>query len=159
MSEAVVLHTDDEEQTRTVGRRMAAGLRGGERLGLSGELGAGKTCLVRGIAEGLGVPPEHVRSPSFTLLVPYEGGRLPLYHIDLFRLTPGELDRLELREYLYGHGVAAVEWFEKLGEPLQDFLEISLTFVGANRRRLVAVGHGVGYDQALQILQELRDGG
>jgi tRNA threonylcarbamoyladenosine biosynthesis protein TsaE len=153
MSEAVTLETGSEEETHALGVRLAQALRGGERIGLSGELGAGKTCLVRGIAEGLGIKPDQVRSPSFTLLALYEGGRLPLYHIDLFRLRPGYLDRLALREYLYGHGVAAIEWFERLGEPIEDFLEISMTFVGAKTRRLVAAGHGVGYGPMLTALR------
>ena len=118
------------------------------------ELGAGKTCLVRGLAEGLGIAPEKVHSPSFMLVLLYEDGRLPLYHIDLFRLHPGAADRLALREYVYGDGVCAIEWFEHLGEPLDDFLEISLTFVEAEERRLVAVGHGVGYDPVLDLLRK-----
>lgn len=137
-----------------IGSLLAQAVRAGERIGLSGELGAGKTCLVRGLAQGLGIPPERVRSPSFTLVVPHEGGRLPLYHVDLFRLHPSGLDCLALREYLYGDGVCAVEWFEHLGEPLTDFLEISLTFVEAEIRRLVAVGHGVRYDTMLNLLRD-----
>jgi len=148
--------THGEEETNAIGRMLAELLAGGERIGLSGELGAGKTCFVRGLAEGLGIAPEKVRSPSFTLVIPYEGGRLPLYHIDLFRIRPGELDRMALREYLYGDGVCAVEWFEQLGEPLDDFLEISLTFVEEETRRLLAVGHGVRYEPFLNVLRERR---
>lgn len=150
----VELLTASEEETRTVGRRLAVALEAGARIGLSGALGAGKTCLVRGIAEGLGVPPGQVRSPSFPILLPYEGGRLPLYHIDLFRLPAGDVDSLALREYIYGTGVCAIEWFEKLDEALRDFLEISLEFAGADRRRVVATAHGLGYDAALQVLHE-----
>jgi tRNA threonylcarbamoyladenosine biosynthesis protein TsaE len=150
----VALFTHGEDATVAVGRTLADAFVGGERIGLSGELGAGKTCLVRGLAEGLGIPADMVRSPSFTLVLPYEGGRLPLYHIDLFRLHPGAVDRMALREYLYGDGVCAVEWFEHLGEPLINFLEIALTFVEAETRRLVAVGHGVGYKRVLQLLRE-----
>jgi tRNA threonylcarbamoyladenosine biosynthesis protein TsaE len=131
---------------------LATACMGGELIGLRGDLGAGKTVFVRGLAAGLGIDPDRVRSPSFTLVNEYRGGRLPLYHIDLFRLTPGELDRLALREYLYGQGVCAVEWFERFGEPFADFLEISLTFVEASVRRVVAVAHGVGYDRALAAL-------
>ena len=152
MSVPATITTHCEEETHTLGMRLAAACRGGELIGLRGELGAGKTCLVRGLAEGLGINPDRVRSPSFTLVNEYSGGRLPLYHIDLFRLSPGELDRLALREYLYGRGVCAVEWFERLGEPLRDFLELSLTFVGESERRLVAVAHGVGYDAAIASL-------
>lgn len=155
MSERLELLTTSEEATRALGRHLATCLRGGERIGLAGELGAGKTCLVRGIAEGLHIRPEVVRSPSFTLLVPYEGGRLPFYHIDLFRLAPGQADLEDLREILYGSGVCAIEWFDRLADPLEDFLELQLTFVGAEQRRLVAVGHGVGYHHMMRGLREL----
>jgi tRNA threonylcarbamoyladenosine biosynthesis protein TsaE len=154
VSERLEFLTASEEETRALGRRLASSLRGGERIGLAGELGAGKTCLVRGIAEGLHIRPELVRSPSFTLLVSYEGGRLPLHHIDLFRLVPGKADLGELREILYGSGVCAIEWFDRLAEPLEDFLEIQLTFVGVEERRLVAVGHGVGYHHMMRGLRE-----
>lgn len=157
MPETVELLSRSEEETHAIGRRLGEALRGGERIGLSGELGAGKTCLVRGLAEGLGIPIDSVRSPSFTLVIPYEGGRLPLYHIDLYRIEPGPLDREELREYLYGDGVCAVEWFERLGEPLTDFLEISMTFVEEESRRVLAIAHGVGYDRLLAALKEVAD--
>lgn len=156
MPEPVVLETHGEDETRTVGRRLGSALHGGERIGLSGELGAGKTCLVRGLAEGLGIAPELVRSPSFTVIVSYETGRLPLHHIDLFRLAPGAVDSEALREVLYGTGVCAIEWFERLGEPLEDFLEIQLTFVGPQSRRLVAIAHGLGYDAVLKGFVEWR---
>jgi len=144
--------THSEEETHALGSRIAGLCGGGELIGLRGDLGAGKTCLVRGLANGLGVDPDKVRSPSFTLVNEYSGGRLPLYHIDLFRLAPAALDRLALREYLYGDGVCAVEWFERLGEPLVDFLELSLTFVGETERRIVAVAHGVRYHPVLEAV-------
>jgi tRNA threonylcarbamoyladenosine biosynthesis protein TsaE len=78
---------------------------------------------------------------------------VPLYHIDLFRISPSGLDRLALREYLYGEGVCAVEWMERLGEPVDAFLELTLTFVGATERRIVAAAHGVRYDS---LAAELR---
>jgi tRNA threonylcarbamoyladenosine biosynthesis protein TsaE len=152
---ALDLITTSEAETRAVGRRLAAALRGGERIGLGGELGAGKTCFVRGLAEGLGVAPDDVRSPSFPILLPYEGGRLPLFHVDLFRLPAGDIDSLALREYIYGAGVCAIEWYERLDEPLRDFLEISIHFAGSARRRLVATAHGPGYDAMLRIWSDL----
>jgi tRNA threonylcarbamoyladenosine biosynthesis protein TsaE len=147
--------TASDAETRAVGRRLAGALRGGERIGLAGELGAGKTTLVRGLAEGLGIGPEQVRSPSFPILLPYEGGRLPLFHIDLFRLPAGDIDSLALREYIYGAGVCAVEWYDRLDEPLQDFLELSLAFAGGDRRRIVATEHGPDYARALEVLLEI----
>ncbi len=153
--EALQLSSDSEEATEAIGHAIAGALRGGERLGLSGELGAGKTCLVRGLATGLGLAPEIVRSPSFPVILPYEGGRLPLYHIDLFRQAGGAGDVEELREYLYGDGVAAVEWYERLPEALTDYLAISITFVGTQRRSIVVEKRGVGYDRAFEALRAL----
>ena len=152
----VVLSSDSEEATERIGAAIGEHLRGGERIGLSGELGAGKTCLVRGIASGLGIAADVVRSPSFPVILPYEGGRLPLYHIDLFRQGSGAGDSEELREYLYGDGVAAVEWYQRLADPLVDYLEISITFVGTSERRLVAAAHGVGYDPLLDALRTVK---
>jgi tRNA A37 threonylcarbamoyladenosine biosynthesis protein TsaE len=71
--------------------------------------------------------------------------------MDLFRL-PGGADAEDLREYVYGDGVCAIEWFERLAEGLEDFLELSLTFVGPQSRRLVAAAHGLGYDRLTSIL-------
>ena len=152
----IEITTADEDETRALGRCLAAALRGGERIGLSGELGAGKTCFVRGLAEGLGIPPEDVRSPSFPILIPYESGRLALYHIDLFRLPAGDIDSLSLREYIYGAGVCAIEWPDHLDEPLGDHLEIRIEFAPGGGRRLLAVAHGSGYGAAIEALGEFR---
>ena len=151
-----MLTTADEDETLAVGRALATALRGGERIGLYGELGAGKTCFVRGLAEGLGIPPDDVRSPSFPILIPYERGRLPLYHIDLFRLPAGDIDSLSLREYIYGTGVCAIEWPERLDEPLDDHLEIRIEFAPGGGRHLLAVAHGSGYVAAIDALDEIR---
>jgi tRNA threonylcarbamoyladenosine biosynthesis protein TsaE len=149
----LTIHSHSEDETRAFGARLAHYLRGGELIGLVGELGAGKTCLVRGLAEGLGVAPRKVRSPTFTLVNEYGAGRVPLYHIDLYRLMPSPVDRMALRDYLCGQGVCAVEWFERLGEAWPH-LRIELTFVGAEERTLVAQAHGAQYDTLLQALGE-----
>jgi tRNA threonylcarbamoyladenosine biosynthesis protein TsaE len=153
-SDTVVLQTENEAETYALGRRLADALTAGMRVGLRGDLGAGKTCLVRGIAEGLGVPGDQIRSPSFTLMLEYLGGRLPVYHLDLFRIQPSAADCLALREFLYGSGVALVEWCERLAEPLEDYLEVTLTFVGPTARRIVAVAHGLGYGPVLDALRK-----
>jgi tRNA threonylcarbamoyladenosine biosynthesis protein TsaE len=142
-----------EHETWAFGARLARYLRGGELIGLVGELGAGKTCLVRGLAEGLGIAPRKVRSPTFTLVNEYSGGRLPVYHIDLYRLAPSPVDRMAVRDYLYGDGVCVVEWFERLGEDWPH-LRIELTFVGADERALVAQARGAQYDALLDALRE-----
>ena len=150
---SVIIASHSEDETRTFGARLARYLRGGELIGLVGELGAGKTCLVRGLAEALGIAPRKVRSPTFTLVNEYSGGRLPLYHIDLYRLAPSPVDRMALRDYLCGDGVCVVEWFEHLREQWPH-LQIQLTFVGANERVVVAQAHGAQYDALLDALAE-----
>jgi tRNA threonylcarbamoyladenosine biosynthesis protein TsaE len=106
--------TASEAETANVGRELAASLRAGDAVLLSGELGAGKTAFARGLAEGLGIPAEAVSSPTFTLIQEYRGGRLPLFHVDLYRLDdPREIDDLGLEE-IAADGVLAIEWAEKL---------------------------------------------
>jgi len=95
-----------------------------------------------------------VRSPTFTLINEYSGGRLPLYHIDLYRMRPSHVDRMALREYLYGDGVCVVEWIEHLGEEAAC-LDIALTFVGEHERLLVVTAADPRYDA---LLDQLRNG-
>jgi len=109
---------------------------------------------VRGLAEGLGIAASRVRSPTFTLIAEYSGGRLPLYHLDLYRLEPTDVDRLALREYLDGDGICVVEWFEHLREA-GDRLEVHLTFVGPTERRLVVSAYGARYDRRLDQLRSV----
>jgi tRNA threonylcarbamoyladenosine biosynthesis protein TsaE len=103
-----------EAETASRGRDLAATLAAGDIVLLFGDLGAGKTAFVRGLADGLGVPPDDVSSPTFTLIHEYRGGRLPLFHVDLYRLNdPREIDDLGLDE-IAAEGVLAIEWAEKL---------------------------------------------
>ncbi len=127
-----------------LGRRMRAG----DVIGLQGDLGAGKTTFVRGLAAGLGVDAERVRSPTFTLVNEYGGGRMPLYHVDLYRLAPAAVDRLALREYLEGDGVCAVEWIERLGEEVPR-LHVGLSHAGDDRRDFVVTALAPRYVELL----------
>src|SRR5215471_2704091 len=130
----LTLHSSSARETKAWGRRLASLLTGGELLGFSGELGAGKTCFIKGLARGLSLREEQILSPTFTLIQEHRG-RLPLFHIDLYRLDAAGLDDLGLREYLFSQGVAAVEWYERLREADQlDFLAVRLEFSGANIR-------------------------
>jgi len=147
--------THSEQETRRWGTRLARLLCGGEIIGLIGELGAGKTCLVRGVAEGMEVSKNAwIRSPSFTLINEYEG-RLPIYHIDLYRISSREeSEGLNLREYLYGDGVSLVEWFEHLpGQEVDEYLELRMTHAGGNRRKLTFVAHGERYERIIRRLR------
>lgn len=150
--EALTVRTESEEETLAFGARLAGLLGAGDLVGLSGELGSGKTALVRGIAAGLGVPAGRVRSPTFTLINEYGSGRLPLYHVDLYRLEPTEFDRLALREYLDGDGVCVVEWYERLGEELPR-LAVRLEVEGPEARRLVVWATDARYNRVLEQLR------
>jgi tRNA threonylcarbamoyladenosine biosynthesis protein TsaE len=111
------LSTRSESETADAGRRLARTLGAGSVILLFGDLGAGKTAFVRGLAEGLGVPPDEVSSPTFTLVQEYRGGRVPLFHADLYRLNdPREIDDLGLDE-IAEDGILAIEWAEKLPRP------------------------------------------
>ena len=122
--------TQSEEETASVGRSLAASLQGGAVILLHGDLGAGKTAFVRGLAAGLGIDAGEVSSPTFTLVQEYRGGRLPLLHVDLYRLNdPREIDDLGLDEIAAG-GVLAIEWAEKLPHPHDDAIRVSLTHAG-----------------------------
>jgi len=106
--------THSENETANVGKQLAAELTAGSVVLLFGDLGAGKTAFVRGLAEGLGVSRDEVSSPTFTLVQEYRGGRLTLFHVDLYRLNdPREIDDLGLDE-IADEGVLAIEWAEKL---------------------------------------------
>ena len=103
-----------ESETAAIGRSLARTLAAGDVVLLTGDLGAGKTAFVKGVAEGLGVPADEVTSPTFTLVQEYRGGRLTLFHVDLYRLDdPREIADLGLDELGEG-GVLAIEWAEKL---------------------------------------------
>ena len=107
-----------ERETAAIGRELAGSLTAGDVVLLVGDLGAGKTALVRGLAEGLGVDPNEVSSPTFTLVQEYRGGRLPLYHVDLYRLKAIEVEDLGLDELTLEGGVTAIEWPDRLPRPL-----------------------------------------
>ncbi len=102
-----------EEQTAVAGERMAPSLRAGDVIFLHGDLGAGKTAFVRGLARGLGALPEDVTSPTFTLIQEYRGTALTLHHVDLYRLNAAEADDLGLDELIGSGGVVAIEWAER----------------------------------------------
>jgi len=142
-------------QTMGCGRKLAQLVKGGEIIGLVGELGTGKTCFVRGFAAGLEVRKDAwIRSPTFTLINEYHG-RLPIYHIDLYRIDERhELEGLNLREYLYADGVSLIEWFEHVpANEVDEYLELKIAHGGGTKRQLTFVGHGERYED---LIEELR---
>ena len=102
------------------GRALAETLGAGSIVLLWGDLGAGKTAFVRGMASGLGINPAEVSSPTFTLVQEYRGGRLPLHHVDLYRLASIETDDLGLDELTLEGGVTAIEWPDRLPRPYEE---------------------------------------
>lgn len=146
-----------EECSLLLGRKIGELLEPGDILVLKGELGAGKTLLVRGIAQGLGVPSgTRVTSPTFTIINEYSG-RLRLYHLDLYRISgPHELETLPWEESLFGNGVAAIEWPERLGSLLPpDHLEINIAFVADEKRKIYISGRGTRSRERVARIIEL----
>ncbi len=128
--------TQSEEETAAIGRTLASTLSGGDVLLLYGDLGAGKTAFVRGLAEGLGIRRDEVSSPTFTLIQEYRGGRLPLFHVDLYRIDdPREFDELGLEE-IAEEGVLAIEWAAKYPLPPARAVRVSLAHAGESERRI-----------------------
>jgi tRNA threonylcarbamoyladenosine biosynthesis protein TsaE len=119
-----------------VARQVAASLSAGDVLLLSGNLGAGKTAFVRGLAQGLGINEDEVSSPTFTLVHEYRGGRLTLYHVDLYRLDRAATDDLGLDELGVADGVLAIEWPDRLTHTLAGARAIDIEIVDDSTRRI-----------------------
>ncbi len=126
------------KDTEILGQRLGAEARPGSVITLSGDLGAGKTTLTRFIARGLGVKDNYITSPTFSIIHEYQG-RLPLYHMDLYRLQELSMDdELGLEDYLYGEGLCVIEWPNRLGEMLPaSRLHIELTIISEDSRQAV----------------------
>jgi tRNA threonylcarbamoyladenosine biosynthesis protein TsaE len=148
------VETAGEEETEAIGGRLASGLEPGDILALYGELGAGKTCLVRGIARGLGIDEGCVASPSFTLINEYPG-RVPLVHLDGYRLDSAEaFEELGLEDYFEGEGVLVIEWAEKVPDLPEERIDIAIQWVDEQRRhfRISARGPAVERLQASDLI-------
>ena len=128
--------TRSEDETASLARDLAATLRAGDVLLLSGNLGAGKTAFVRGLAAGLGIDPLDVSSPTFTLVHEYRGGRLTLYHVDLYRLERAATEDLGLEELGARDGVLAIEWPDRLTHSLPAAKNVRLEIVDDQTRRI-----------------------
>ncbi len=151
----VRVETNSPGETKSLGKKIGPNLKSGDIIALIGELGAGKTCLVQGLALGLGVSPkDYVASPSFVLAKEYRG-RLPVYHIDLFRTkNTEELESLGYEEYLYGEGVSIIEWAERAGKLMPpEYLRIELDILGSQRRRISLKAFGEHYQAILRRLR------
>lgn len=133
------LRSSSEDETQAIAARLAATLGPGAVVLLSGDLGAGKTAFVRGLAEGLGLDGGIVTSPTFTLVHEYRGGRLPLIHVDLYRLEAADLDDLGLDDDLAAAGVVAVEWPERLTREIPGGVRIRIDDAGGDQRVIYSI--------------------
>lgn len=144
--------TNNAEETMALGKRLGEKLTAGDVLALFGDLGAGKTTLTKGIAEGMQLAAD-VHSPTFTLIHEHPGP-VPLYHIDLYRLSgEEEVESLGLEEYIYGDGVTIIEWADRMLPELPgERLDITLRMKGDTRREFVFSAQS---DRMTAIIEEL----
>lgn len=139
-----------------MGERLGRLLMAGDIVGLTGELGSGKTCFARGMVKGLEVAKETwIRSPSFTLINEYSG-RLPIYHIDLYRINSvREMEELNLREYLFSEGVSVIEWFNHLAsEEVTEYMQVDFVAMNDNRRKVTMKPYGEHYEEIIKGLKD-----
>jgi tRNA threonylcarbamoyladenosine biosynthesis protein TsaE len=150
-----MFQTQNADETRALAARLGALLHAGDTLCLVGDLGAGKTTFTQGLALGLGLPAEEpVNSPTFTLVAEHPGGRVPLYHFDVYRLNDSSgLYDLAFDDYLSGDGVVVIEWADKITDALPtDRLDIAFTPNAPDTRQIVMTAVGV---RAKELLAQL----
>ncbi|MFB0649124.1 tRNA (adenosine(37)-N6)-threonylcarbamoyltransferase complex ATPase subunit type 1 TsaE [Streptococcus pyogenes] len=144
-----MFYSENEYTLKAYGETLGIYLSIGDVIVLSGDLGAGKTTLAKGIAKGMGIS-QMIKSPTYTIVREYEG-RLPLYHLDIYRVGD-DPDSIDLDDFLFGNGVTVIEWGELLGEGLlQDYLQITITKRDKGRQ-LDLLAHGERSRQLLEIM-------
>ena len=141
----------NRDATIALGKKIGQQLIAGDVLVLDGDLGAGKTTFTKGLAAGLEIP-DIIKSPTFTIIHEYQDGRLPLYHMDAYRLENGGAEDLGLEEYFDGDGVSVVEWAEFVEDELPtDFLAIHFKRTGDDNTRILEFEpHGQHFDQIVK---------
>jgi len=132
----MMLETSSEAETEAAGESLGRSLDAGSVVLLYGDLGAGKTAFVRGMARGVGALPDEVSSPTFTLVQEYAGTSLTLYHVDLYRLDSAEVDDLGLDDLLDSRGIVAIEWAERWPGRPRRAIDVRLEESGEGRRRI-----------------------
>lgn len=135
---------------------LAKNLKAGDILCLEGNLGAGKTTFVKGMASGLRVKPAQVTSPTF-IIMNYYKGKLPIYHFDFYRLeNPKELASIDFDEYFYGNGISVIEWPERLGEAMpEEYFWVELEHKGERERFVKISAVGVGTKERLRRMSRI----
>jgi tRNA threonylcarbamoyladenosine biosynthesis protein TsaE len=143
-------------ETIKIGKEIARNLKSGDIICLFGELGSGKTVLVKGIAYGLGIKRDKIISPSFVLIREHHQGKLPLYHFDLYRLkSASAIFGLGYEEYFYDEGVTVIEWADRLKYLLpKEYLKINLEVIGETKRKIEITSFGKRYKKLLKLLKD-----
>lgn len=132
--------TNSPEETEELGEKLGKTLHGGEIIAFSGGLGAGKTAFTRGMARGLGIS-MRVTSPTYTIVNEYSGGRLPLFHFDMYRLhSSDDLFEIGWEDYLARGGVCAVEWSENADDAMQGGIRVRIEALSEQTRRITVEG-------------------
>jgi tRNA threonylcarbamoyladenosine biosynthesis protein TsaE len=132
----MMLETSSEAETEAAGESLGRSLDAGSVVLLYGDLGAGKTAFVRGMARGIGALPDEVSSPTFTLVQEYAGTSLKLYHVDLYRLDSAEVDDLGLDDLVDSRGIVAIEWADRWPGRPRGAVDVQLEESGEGRRRI-----------------------
>ena len=149
------IKTTSVRKTISIGKSLGKQLSPGDVICLTGELGSGKTCFVKGIAEGLGIKGKVVTSPTFIIIREYKG-RIPLYHVDLYRI--GFIDDIRdigMDEMVYGSGVTAIEWAERISDRLpDDRIDITLKWVDDKTRSIEMKAFGPRHKKVLKGVRE-----
>ena len=142
------------EITKDIAKEIGSKIDKGTVIALCGDLGAGKTAFVQGLAKGLEIK-AFVTSPTFVIINQYKG-RLPLYHIDTYRLMSNdEMYELGYEEFFYGDGVTAIEWAQKIEELLpEEYLRIELEYVGESERKMTLIPYG---QKNIELIKEVKD--
>ena len=151
-----VIKSYSEDETVSWGKILGWLLKAGDIVGLIGDLGAGKTYFVKGVADGLGIPEDqYVASPTFTLINEYRG-RVTLYHFDLYRIqNEKEIEGLGYEEYLFGNGLVIIEWAEKMLRFLpEEHLLVEIERVNDKTRNFIFTGRGRWYSEIVKDIEE-----
>ncbi|WP_088825488.1 tRNA (adenosine(37)-N6)-threonylcarbamoyltransferase complex ATPase subunit type 1 TsaE [Listeria goaensis] len=147
-------HTKNAEETIALAKKIGQNVDTSFVILLEGDLGAGKTTFTKGLAEGLGIT-QLVKSPTFTIIREYTSGRLPLYHMDVYRLEEASPDELGFDEYFLGDGVSVVEWAHYIAETLpSEYLKITISRVSDDERNLEFEAVGMRYKAFLTEVLE-----
>jgi len=149
--------TKSPEETKKLGKEVGKLARPGDLLAFYGELGAGKTCFIQGISQGLEVK-DYVTSPSFTIINEYQG-KIPIFHFDLFRLNNAEeILELSYKEYFYGEGLTVIEWAEKIERFLpKEHLKIDIKFKDRYQRTISFIPQGDRFNNFLGELSRIEN--